>query len=902
MNENQKNNPVIGVDFEGTVVRAGLVKNNQIKIFHNTKISGRESEKYILDKLVGVIKKVYSKDLSGIGIGVPSQVDVKEGIVYNAKNIPAWHEIHLKKVLEAQFKCPVHINNDANCYVLGEKYFGKGREYNNIVGLILGTGMGAGLIIDGKLIPGSSCGAGEFGKIPYKEGSFESYCSEIFFDDQYGKPFEEILNRAQSGDEEAKQIFNVFGRHVGAAILTIMYTVDPDLVIIGGSIRKAFKFFFDAMWQTVSASPYKQALNKLKVDVNEEPNIGILGAAYLFHSSQSNGTPLDVDNLADSSENPVDESQNKYFKLFNRIADPVLIYDKKTHSYLGCNRAVEKVYGYTPQEIKSLTPFDLHDPKDHRKLEKSINIKNKNFPFHFNHITKSGKKLEVEVISDEIMYENRKSMISIVRDITDRKRVEDELRRSKSHLEEAKKQTDNILRHVEEGIFLLGSDYKIKSQYSAELESIFFRNSLGNKKFLDILENKVPNDTLGLTAEFLELMFNNEFEQNMIRELNPLSRVEVHLDGSGSEEKQLKHLDFNFQRILNRAGKINELMVTVIDNTDQVLLAEKLKRSEAKTKNQLEIVLVLLRVDPVMLTEFIDSASVELEKMEELLSELKQEGKNEKILEEVFRSAHLIKGNAGLLDLTIFAEEAHAFEHIIDHLRNKTIIAESDVRNIQVKLLEIKQNYQEVISLIDKIGRIHAQFRPKRKYENKLFIDSLRRFIRQNSRELENNVELVEKNFDFNAIPHGYKTTVKEILIQLIRNSIAHGIESSEERIQKGKDPAGIIELSTKMDKDKLQIWIKDDGRGLQIDRLRDRAISLGKWDKDIISKWTDEEITETIFISGISTAGNTSMLSGRGVGMDIVKEKITQLDGEISVSFKPERSCQFIITLPLNN
>ena len=91
----------------------------------------------------------------------------------------------------------------------------KAAYYFPIVGLIIGTGMGAGLILDGKLSSGNSCGAGEFGKIPYKMGTLESYCSEIFFDSNYGQSFEEVLHHAQSGDQEAIDIFKEFGVQIG---------------------------------------------------------------------------------------------------------------------------------------------------------------------------------------------------------------------------------------------------------------------------------------------------------------------------------------------------------------------------------------------------------------------------------------------------------------------------------------------------------------------------------------------------------------------------------------------------------------------------------------------------------------------------------------------------------------
>ena len=84
MEDKTNSSNIIGVDFEGTIVRAGVVKNNQIKMLHNNKISVRQSESYVLNKLYDIIDKVYSKDISGIGLGVPSIVDTLEGIVYQA--------------------------------------------------------------------------------------------------------------------------------------------------------------------------------------------------------------------------------------------------------------------------------------------------------------------------------------------------------------------------------------------------------------------------------------------------------------------------------------------------------------------------------------------------------------------------------------------------------------------------------------------------------------------------------------------------------------------------------------------------------------------------------------------------------------------------------------------------
>ena len=124
---------------------------------------------------------------------------LKRGVVYDVQNIPSFKEVDLKRILEEEFKIPTYINNDANCFIVGEKYFGAGRDYKNIVGLIIGTGLGAGLYTNGKLYCGTNCGAGEFGMLPYKDGIYEDYCSGKYFSNGLKTTGKEIFYRAEKG-------------------------------------------------------------------------------------------------------------------------------------------------------------------------------------------------------------------------------------------------------------------------------------------------------------------------------------------------------------------------------------------------------------------------------------------------------------------------------------------------------------------------------------------------------------------------------------------------------------------------------------------------------------------------------------------------------------------------------
>jgi len=140
---------LIGVDLGGTQVRAGLVEGDRVVKIAARIIRSTGTEEEVLADLTAALDEVFSLEVEGLGLGIPSIVDLETGVVYDVQNIPAWREVPLKRILEARYQVPVYVNNDANCFAAGERYFGQGRHYRNLVGLIVGTGLGAGIIADG---------------------------------------------------------------------------------------------------------------------------------------------------------------------------------------------------------------------------------------------------------------------------------------------------------------------------------------------------------------------------------------------------------------------------------------------------------------------------------------------------------------------------------------------------------------------------------------------------------------------------------------------------------------------------------------------------------------------------------------------------------------------------------
>lgn len=279
---------VIGVDLGGTNMRAGLVKDGKIAKHAQRLVPKTDDPDVVVKDIIEVITEVITPDVCAIGIGVPSLVGAISGIVYDVQNIPSWTEVPLKDILAKHFNIPIYINNDANCFAVGERVFGAGMKYDDFVGLITGTGMGGGIIKNGHLMQDQNCGAGEFGMIPYLDRDYEFYCSGQFFTNVYGTEGHEMAKRAKNGDKDAQEAFNIYGRHLGKGIKAILLSVDPKAIVIGGSVSKSFDLYKDAMWEEIKTFPYSITLKNIEIVPSNMEEISIFGAAALCINNLEN--------------------------------------------------------------------------------------------------------------------------------------------------------------------------------------------------------------------------------------------------------------------------------------------------------------------------------------------------------------------------------------------------------------------------------------------------------------------------------------------------------------------------------------------------------------------------------------------------------------------------------------
>ncbi len=278
------NETVLGIDIGGTNIRGGVVNENELTTIISRRVNAMGSVEEVLQQLFSLTDELINNSVTAIGIGIPGLVDIEQGIVFDVINIPSWKKVPLQKWMEERYKIPVLINNDANCFALGEFYFGKGKGCNSMVGLTIGTGLGSGLILNKKLYAGKNCGAGEFGMIDYLDKYLEYYASGQYFTNVYLTDGEVVFKKAGEGDKKALKMYEEMGAHLGNAIKIILYALDVELIIFGGSVRYAYPYFSKSMWQQMETFAFQKSVKNLRIEISELKNSGILGAAALYRS------------------------------------------------------------------------------------------------------------------------------------------------------------------------------------------------------------------------------------------------------------------------------------------------------------------------------------------------------------------------------------------------------------------------------------------------------------------------------------------------------------------------------------------------------------------------------------------------------------------------------------------
>ncbi|WP_196139306.1 ATP-binding protein [Aliikangiella sp. G2MR2-5] len=511
-------------------------------------------------------------------------------------------------------------------------------------------------------------------------------------------------------------------------------------------------------------------------------------------------------------------------------------------------------------------------------------------------------------------------LVTTIKNIRMREVIEEQNRNLEAKVKERtaelqKKNNDiaTMMANLQQGIFTIMDGGVIHSEYSSHLEDIVETKQIANRNFMDVIFAQTSlgvdvKDQISTAIDSLLGMDAMMFDFN--------SHLLVNEVTLGNNENGEKLVELDWVPIVNQNDEIEKILVTVRDVTE----LRALQSAAEEQKKELEIVGQILSVDRDKFDEFIAGSYAFISDCRELIKSTKD--KDLSVIATLFRNMHTVKGNARTYGFNYITDSVHTVEHTYDELRKiedksweqeflleELDLAEKDinkyeqiareklsgsgssggvkidVENINLLLksassLDLSKSDSDVNQWINDCYQCLSQTQgvtaDKMLSEVISSISSL-------AAELGKPEPKVNIDTGGIAIRNEIHNRLANVFMHVLRNAIDHGIESIEERKKNSKPESGNIDIKISADQDKIEFIVKDDGRGMALNKIYQSAVEKEIY-SDKAPRPSDNEIAQLIFSSGFSTAENVSEISGRGVGMDAVKQFLNEAGGDVEV------------------
>jgi HPt (histidine-containing phosphotransfer) domain-containing protein len=509
---------------------------------------------------------------------------------------------------------------------------------------------------------------------------------------------------------------------------------------------------------------------------------------------------------------------------------------------------------------------------------------------------------------------------------------------------EAQEQTRDILKTVREGFFLLDANYRIGAVWSDALTRMFSRSDFAGLTFEELLRDLVPATTLGTATKYIKLLWGDRAHENLMKSINPLGQLEITME-NGHGGKETRYLQFDFHRVMGPEG-IKHVLCSVGDVTSSVLLGRELHESQENANAQLDMMVGMMHIDPLQLVSFLDTAETGLKLVNTILKEpARTDAEFRKKLTGLFRELHTIKGEASVLNLKSVANRVHTLEDMVGECKKKTELSGNDFLPMVLKLDDLLAHLRNVREMAARVTVLKdtlpgaaavaaptaappatARPPPAPAASNTTGGTSGRNNVAAGSASTPPPAERAARRVEelspalysmaerlaqdhakrfrltlsgLAEVPTPYAATIKDCLIQMLRNAAVHGIEPPEVRRASDKNDTGSIVVDFRKVAGGYELVFEDDGAGILPETLKAAAIRRQLITEDDAALMDTRAAMALIFRPGFSTQEEISMDAGRGVGMDVVARSVYALGGKIGVSTHPGKFTRFKIVLP---
>jgi len=444
------------------------------------------------------------------------------------------------------------------------------------------------------------------------------------------------------------------------------------------------------------------------------------------------------------------------------------------------------------------------------------------------------------------------------------------------------------------GIFFMDGDYVIQDNYSRFLGEMLSDPDLKGKRFTDLLAPSMAKDDLDFMKSYLDMVFNRAHDAETLSEINPLNELH-YVDPSGVKKI------FHCEPVSVDIGKgRNITMVTMYDITAKIELQEKLRKEEKKRDSEMRNLFELLQVDPSQFESFREDVEQEFARVNGIMGNGKLS--SNEILAKIYDSVVAIRSNSVALGLNNFAAGVQEVETQIKKLKDRDEeVLFDDMLHLTIEVERLAKEKDSFKLILERIQAFKVDDKAGGNTGKNFLLELLNKTAGKAAADTEKKVRFIADDVDREALEKGPGRVMKEVLMQLVRNAVTHGVEPPDERLSGGKDETGTVRLFIKFFGGGIHVRLVDDGRGLDFDRIREKALRLNL----VRPEEADDKnrLLKAMFSLGFSTVEDGE--GGRffrGIGLNLVRDRVREVHGRIKLQTEFGRGTAFNIFFPAEN
>lgn len=463
------------------------------------------------------------------------------------------------------------------------------------------------------------------------------------------------------------------------------------------------------------------------------------------------------------------------------------------------------------------------------------------------------------------------------------------LNASDDKAERARRETDDILATVSEGLLLVHADGTLGGQFSASVPRLFMRDVKPGDDFAALLDDLLEAGRGAEARHFIRLLFDPKVKPALLGQVDPLRVVQLRQPDASTGKPRFLSFQVNQVRA---GGLVKELLVTVFDITEKVLLERELAATQQAAKGDVEDLIRVLEQEPALLQDFLLGARDKLATLNQELRDARSEAAYAQAVQGAATLVHGIKGEAAAIGLSSLSRQAHVMEDVLAPLRGRSDLSGSDLIAVALALSRVQEQVDRLWRVFDRVGagsRVEGDSSARRITG---MVDNLHALSRRVAESLAKEVRLTATIGEA-EVPAAVAQVLREALPQLVRNAVVHGIEPPRERVGQGKPAAGELRLEIARTPDGgFEVSLQDDGRGIEVPVLRERALQL----RDDASRLTDAQLLGLIFDPAFTTATEVTEHAGRGEGLALVRQVVERAGAKLRVMTQPRSYTRFVL------